>query len=182
MVRQNIDVTPPKATIVLITDAALYANPDDFEHAVDVAASAAVGAVRAGQSVSLWTTGGLRLSANGSPEESMLFLDRLAGVTLLADRAREGLAGTLERLEHAERGGVLIAVGGHPQPAEFGTLTRIAGRFGLAALTRISAPENQRSGTARAAAGLSIIDAPTAAEICDRWERLAQAAARGSVR
>ncbi|MEY9858700.1 uncharacterized protein (DUF58 family) [Catenulispora sp. GAS73] len=205
MVRQNIDVTPPKATIVLITDAALYANPDDFEHAVDVAASAAIGAVRAGQAVSLWTTGGLRLSANGSPEESMLFLDRLAGVTLLSPkstrpakaakstgRTGEGLADTLEHLEHAERGGVLIVVGGHPQPGEIGTLTRIAGRFGLAALTRISTPESQGpgsgsisgsgSGTARSAAGLSIIDAPTAAEICDRWERLAQAAARGVVR
>ena len=189
MVRQNIDVTPPKATIVLITDAALYPNPDDFEHAVDVAASAAVGAVRAGQAVSLWTTGGLRLSANGAPEESMLFLDRLAGVALLSakpaksgDRTGEGLRGTLERLEHAERGGVLIVVGGHPQPAEIGALTKIAGRFGLAALTRITAAEDQRSGPGRSAAGLSVIDAPTAAEICDRWERLAQAAARGGVR
>ena len=185
MVRQNIDVTPPKATIVLITDAALYANHDDFEHAVDVAASAAVGAVRAGQAVSLWTTGGLRLSANGAPEESMLFLDRLAAVTPLSaksgNRTGEGLRATLERLEHAERGGVLIVVGGHPQPGEIGALTRIAGRFGLAALARIGASDGQGAGSGRGGAGLSIIDAPTAAEICDRWERLAQAAARGGV-
>lgn len=177
MVRQNIDVTPPKATIVLITDAALYASSDDFEHAVDIAASAAVGAVRSGQAVSLWTTGGLRLSANGAPEESMLFLDRLAAVN---PGTGEGLTGTLERLEHAERGGVLIVVGGHPDPAELGALTRIAGRFGLAALTRIGAAADG-SGTGRAA-GLTIIDAPTAAEVCDRWERLAHAAARGGVR
>ncbi|NUR24808.1 MAG: DUF58 domain-containing protein [Catenulispora sp.] len=80
MVRQFIDVTPPRSTVLLITDAELYASPDDFEEAVDVAASAAVGAIRSGEAVALWTTGGLRLTGNGGPEDAMLFLDRLSTV------------------------------------------------------------------------------------------------------
>lgn len=189
MVRQNIDVTPPRATVVLITDAGLYADPDDFEQAVDVAASAALGAVREGQAVSLWTTGGLRLASLGGAEDSVLFLDRLAAVTLdradrssprsdrgdRGDRAAIGLADTVNRLEHSEPGGALIVVGGHPQPTEVAALSRLTGRFGVTVLARIGAAGQSAGGT-----GLTVLEAPTAAELCARWARLAPA--RGGAR
>jgi uncharacterized protein (DUF58 family) len=181
MVRQFIDVTPPRSTVLLITDAELYASPDDFEEAVDVAASATIGAIRSGEAVALWTTGGLRLTGNGGPEDAMTFLDRLATVgwdpTPRDKRAGTGLRGTLDRLEHADRGGTLVIAGGRPEMGELGALSTIARHFGLAVLARIGPAQERGPGS-----GLTVIDAPTAAEVCERWARLAPTLSRGGAR
>jgi hypothetical protein len=181
MVRQFIDVTPPRSTVLLITDAELYASPDDFEEAVDVAASAAVGAVRSGEAVALWTTGGLQLVGNGGPEDAMIFLDRLSTVgwdtTPRDKRVGTGLAGTMDRLEHTDRGGTLIIAGGHPEIGELGGLSAIARHFGVAVLARIGRSEGLGPGS-----GLTVIDAPTAVEVCEQWSRLAPTLSRGGAR
>jgi uncharacterized protein (DUF58 family) len=187
MVRQNIDVTPPRATIVLITDAELYADPEDFEHAVDVAASATLDAIRSGQPITLWTTSGLRQSGNGGAEEAAGFLDQLAAVELTATTAHGsgsaagGLSGTIDRLEHADRGGALVVVGGVPQPRELAALSRVAGRFGVGVLARLGQRTSAEQ-TAGSSAGLTILDAATATELCDKWIRLAPALARSGAR
>ena len=183
MVRQNIDVTPPRTTVVLVTDAELYADPEDFEHAVDVAASATLGAIRSGQPVALWTTSGLRLTGNGGAEEAAEFLDRLAAVEMSPerpDRPGGGFPGTVARLEHADRGGALVVAGGGPRAQDVAALSRAAGRFGVAVLARVGAATTER--TAGGSSSLTVLDASTAAELCDRWVRLAPALTRSVAR
>ena len=74
----------------------------------------------------------------------------------------------MNRLEHSEPGGALIVVGGHPAPAEVAALSRLTGRFGVTVLARIGAAGQSAGGT-----GLTVLEAPTAAELCARWARLA---------
>ena len=176
MVRQNIDVTPPRTTVMLITDPESYRDADEFEHAVDIAASAAVAGLREGQTVALWTTSGLRLRGMGTPDDVSAFLDQLSGVEVSAPDAASGtgLAGTVSRLEHSEGGGTLVVAGGRPDAAGLAALHRIAGRFGLAVLLRASADAAQGSGSELARPGaLTVVEGGSAREVCGMWIRLA---------
>jgi uncharacterized protein (DUF58 family) len=179
MVRQNIDVTPPSATVLLATEPAAYPDPDDFEHAVEVAASAALGAVRAGHGVALWTTGGLRLTANGGADDAVALLDRLTEVGLTPGA---GLAATAAALEHGRRGGALVVASGRVGAPDLDAVHRAAGRFGMAVLVRCgTGAEREPAGRDRGR-GLTVVDATTAAEACERWERLAGSLLTGVVR
>lgn len=78
MVRQLVDASLPQTTIVVDTNEAAYPEPDDFELAVDAAASVAAGA--AGQSfpVRVLTGDGPLAETRGGPHDVELILDRLA--------------------------------------------------------------------------------------------------------
>jgi uncharacterized protein (DUF58 family) len=178
MVRQNIDVTPPSATVLLVTEPAAYPDPEEFEHAVEVAASAALGAVRAGHGVALWTTGGLRLTANGGADDAVALMDRLTEVRLTAGA---GLAATAAAVEHGKRGGALVVAAGRVGAAELGAVHRAAGRFGVAVLVRCGAGVGTQPAGGRGR-GLTVVEAATAAEACERWERLAGSLVTGVVR
>jgi uncharacterized protein (DUF58 family) len=193
MVRQNIDVTPPRSTVLLVTDPDCYADPDDFEHAVDVAASAAVNGLREGQAVALWTTSGLRLLGNGAPDDVSVFLDQLAGVALVEPDSGTGtgIVATVSRLEHGETGGTLVVAGGHPDADGISALHRVAGRFGLAVLLRAGRSRASTRGTTQDSStgssgvrpgALTVVDGPDAGELCGMWLRLAPSLTRSGAR
>jgi uncharacterized protein (DUF58 family) len=85
MVRTFTDDTTAPTTVVLDVGPASYVDDDDFEAAVDVAATCCVVAVRSGSSTTLATTSGMawRLAAHTGDEDA---LDLLAGVSRAADR------------------------------------------------------------------------------------------------
>jgi uncharacterized protein (DUF58 family) len=105
MTRQYIDVTRPHMTLVLVDDPRAVRDPDDFEDAVDLAASVAAVAISAGFEVTLRTTSGESLKAHSSGAA----LESLATVGLHqanADRRLQRLsaATTLVVTGHGARG------------------------------------------------------------------------------
>ncbi len=73
MVRQLVDASLPRTVVVLDNREASYPSGDEFEVAVDVAASIAVAAARAGYPVTVLTADGRPIQAAGSSDvESVL--------------------------------------------------------------------------------------------------------------
>lgn len=76
MMRQYVDITRPRITLVLAVDPRAYVNDDDFEVAVDFIASLAHVAGASGLDVDVVTTAGDRASHNGA--RATAALDMLA--------------------------------------------------------------------------------------------------------
>jgi uncharacterized protein (DUF58 family) len=81
MVRQLVDASLPQTTIVIDTSQDAYPDPDDFELAVDAAASVAAGAARMSFPVRVVTGDGPLVETRGGPHDVELILDRLARLT-----------------------------------------------------------------------------------------------------
>jgi uncharacterized protein (DUF58 family) len=82
MVRQLVDASLPETTIVIDIDADAYPDPDDFELAVDAAASVAAGAAGMSFPVRVLTGDGPLVETRGGVHDVELILDRLARLTL----------------------------------------------------------------------------------------------------
>ena len=175
MVRHNIDVSLPQTTVLLVTDPASYHDPELFEEAVEVAASAVLPPATAGLPVRLWTSDGTILNGRGSHDDPRMFLDFLAGVTTATGT---GLAEMSGRLEQAEAGGTLIMAAGPLGPADASVLRRLALRYDDAVLALIGGQQDDgMAGGTRASLGdrvLTVIPAGSAAQFCARWSELAR--------
>ncbi|MDN3023979.1 DUF58 domain-containing protein [Streptomyces sp. S.PB5] len=109
IVRQPADTSLPHTTLVLDTREHAHASQDDFELAVDCAASLAYAAARSRLPVHLLDGVGTLLRTKGSGEDGEALLDRLALVTR-SDGPSETVA--FDVLERHRDGGTLIVVGG----------------------------------------------------------------------
>lgn len=67
MVRKNIDPSIPRTTVLLVTARAAYPDPEMFEEAVEVAASAAAAAIRERLPATLHTSDGRSMYRGGRP-------------------------------------------------------------------------------------------------------------------
>lgn len=81
MVRQLVDASLPQTTIVIDTSEDVYPGPDDFELAVDAAASIAAGAAGMSFPVRFVTGDGPLVETRGGPHDVEPILDRLARLT-----------------------------------------------------------------------------------------------------
>ncbi len=95
MMRQYVDITRPRITLVLVTEERAYTSADEFEEAVDFIASLAGVASSSGLDVEVVTTAGERASHGGG--RSTAVLDLLA----LVERASSGVDTRLLRSHRA---------------------------------------------------------------------------------
>ena len=107
MVKELEDVSLPYTTTILDTRAGAYGGDDEFELAVDAAASVAWSATRRRFPVRLLTGDGELLSAKGGAEEAETVLDRLALVERAADAESP-----VDAVRRAGSGGALVLVTG----------------------------------------------------------------------
>lgn len=126
MVRQMVDVSLPHTTIVLDTRPAAYTSGDDFELAVDCAASIAYAAARSNFPVHLVSEAGPVLHTDGSGNDAEAILDRLA---LVRRSDAVSAAAAFDDLEHARGGGSLIVVTGTADTSGLTALGRVRRRF-----------------------------------------------------
>ncbi|MEU5832653.1 DUF58 domain-containing protein [Streptomyces diacarni] len=137
MVKQLVDVSLPHTTVVLDTRAVAYAAEDDFELAVDCAASVAFAAARSNFPVDVLGETGpvLRTDGAGGGDADAL-LDRLALVHL---SERASAAGAFDDLERARRRGSLVVVTGTGDTTGLGALERVRRRFDRTVVLRAGA-------------------------------------------
>ena len=102
MMRQYVDITRPRITLVLVAEERAYTSAEEFEEAVDFTASLAAVASSSGLDVEVVTTAGERASHGGG--RSTAVLDLLA----LVER---GSAGVDTRLLRANRATTIVVRG-----------------------------------------------------------------------
>ena len=95
MMRQYVDITRPRITLVLVAEERAYTSADEFEEAVDFIASLAAVASSSGLDVEVVTTAGERASHGGG--RSTAVLDLLA----LVERGASGVDTRLLRTNRA---------------------------------------------------------------------------------
>jgi uncharacterized protein (DUF58 family) len=157
MVRQLVDASLPQTTIVIDTNEDAYPDADDFELAVDAAASVAAGAAAASFPVRVLTGDGPLVETKGGSHDIELILDRLARLSAHAvphealDVARRVRAG----------GSLVVLTGARGQISRAGTLRR---RFDRVVCVRIR-PEAPGPGFA----GISLIEMANLDELRAAW-------------
>jgi uncharacterized protein (DUF58 family) len=162
MVRQLVDASMPQTTIVVDTGAGAYGEPDDFELAVDVAASVAAGAARMNFPVRVLTGDGPLVETRGGAQDVDAILDRLARLS-----ATEETHAALEVARRVRAGGALVLVtGGRGEISGAGTLRR---RFDRVVCVRVR-PEAPGPGLP----GVSLIEVSDLDELGTAWKGAAR--------
>lgn len=157
MVRQLVDASLPQTTIVIDTNVDAYPDPDDFELAVDAAASVAAGAAAASFPVRVLTGDGPLVETKGGAHDIELILDRLARLSAhtvpheALDVARRVRAG----------GSLVVLTGARGQISRAGTLRR---RFDRVVCVRVR-PEAPGPGLA----GIALIEMANLDELRAAW-------------
>ncbi|WP_329318212.1 DUF58 domain-containing protein [Streptomyces sp. NBC_01262] len=169
MVRQMVDVSLPHTTLVLDTRRQAYASEDDFELAVDCAASIAYAAARSNFPVHLVSEAGPVLHTEGSGNDGEALLDRLA---LVRRSEVKSAAAAFDGLEHHRGGGALVVVTGTGDTDGLSALGRVRRRFERVTMLRIgaataAAPDITGSGTDVPQLHIASLDALLAGW---RWE------------
>ncbi|WP_051299973.1 DUF58 domain-containing protein [Actinomadura rifamycini] len=160
MVRQLVDASLPTTTVVLEARPDRWADPDDFELAVDAAASVAAGAAAAGFPVRVLTGNGPVAETRGGPGDVEEILDRLTGVA-----ARECPQPTMDVVRRVRAGGALVAV--TPGDAELGRIAAVRGRFDRVVVLRVRPP-----GPVPAPPGVRVADVAALDDLPETWRRL----------
>ncbi|HEY3685881.1 MAG TPA: DUF58 domain-containing protein [Streptosporangiaceae bacterium] len=167
MVRQLVDASLPQTTLVLDTRPsggapdrpAVYADPDDFELAVDVAASIAVGAAKLNFPVRMITASGPLLETRGGPDDIEQILDRLSFL-----RPEEAPRTALDMARRVRPGGSLVIVTGtDPGLTQAGALSR---RFDRTVCVRV-----RPSTPAPHLPNVSVLDVAALEDITPLWSR-----------
>jgi uncharacterized protein (DUF58 family) len=157
MVRQLVDASLPQTTIVIDTNENAYPDPDDFELAVDAAASVAAGAAAAGFPVRVLTGDGPLVETRGGPHDIELILDRLARLS-----AHDVPHEALDVARRIRAGGSLVVLtGARGQISRAGTLRR---RFDRVVCVRIR-PEAPGPGLP----GIALIEMANLDELRAAW-------------
>ena len=126
MVRQLVDVPLPRTTLVLDTRRRAYVSEDDFELAVDCAASVAYAAARFHFPVHLVSEAGPVLRTDGSGSDGEALLDGLA-VVRRSDLT--SVAAAFDALESRRGGGALVVVTGTGDTRGLSAVDRVRHRF-----------------------------------------------------
>jgi uncharacterized protein (DUF58 family) len=88
MMRQYVDVTRPRLTLVLVVDARAYRDDEEFEETVDLAASLAAVAGSSGLDVELVTTSGERAMHTGARSAAAMELLAIVEMTTTSPDTR----------------------------------------------------------------------------------------------
>lgn len=136
MVRQTVDVSLPHTTLVLDTRQCAYAVEDDFELAVDCAASVAYAAARWHFPVHLVSEAKPLLHTDGSGNAGEALLDGLA-VVRRSDLT--SVAAAFDGLENHCGGGALVVVTGTGDTRGLSAVDRVRPRFDRVTMLRVGA-------------------------------------------
>ncbi|MEW2358339.1 DUF58 domain-containing protein [Spirillospora sp. NPDC029432] len=160
MVRQLVDASLPTTTVVLEARPDAWADPDDFELAVDAAASVAAGAAAANFPVRVLTGNGPVAETRGGPDDTEVLLDRLTAVA-----PAEGPRSLLDAVRRVRAGGslVVVASGG----ADLGRIAAVRGRFDRVVVLRVRPRE-----PASAPPGVHLVDFGDLDALAAAWRRL----------
>jgi uncharacterized protein (DUF58 family) len=134
MVRQMVDVSLPHTTLVLDTRPTAYASDDDFELAVDCAASIGYAAARSNFPVDLRCETGFVLRTDGSGNDAEALLDRLA---LVQRSTQASAAAAFDGLDDHRGGGSLIVVTGTGDTEGLAALGHVRRRFDRVTMLRV---------------------------------------------
>jgi uncharacterized protein (DUF58 family) len=165
MIRELVDTTVPRSTLILDTAGASYGS-EKFEEAVEVAASLVVTVTGAGLPLRLLTTGGSVVVGSGSGADGQHMLDMLAGVSC----AGTGSLGPVTTGLSAERrGDVLLVVSSRPSEADMVGVGSLAERFsrGVVVLVGGGAPV-----PVALPSHMRLIRVDTASQIAASWGRV----------
>lgn len=174
MVRQNVDVTRPEATVALVTARGSYQGEEHFEAAVEAAASALAAAGAAQVPARLVTGAGVRVAGRGGPGDMRAFLDELAAAEFDDDGDLPRIADLLRPMAG---GGLLVVACGTAESADPSVTGQLAVRYRPAVLARFGPGSAQAAwSAARAPGGAVTIEAADAAEFCRRWRERSAAA------
>jgi uncharacterized protein (DUF58 family) len=161
MVKELTDVNLPSTVTLLDTRPGSYEGDDEFELAVDVAASVACSVARERFPVRLLTGTGELLHGRGGPGGAEEVLDRLAVVERDA-----GAEAPLPALRRAGSGGTLVLVSG--TFAALADAAAVRRRFDLVVFVRVG---DAVDGRPPAAAGVHVIEAGDLDELVAAWPR-----------
>ena len=171
MVRALADTGLPRTVVVLDTRAMAYASADDFELAVDVAASVTLAAARPGFPLVLAC--GDQVFVEGHAAAATV-LDRLAEVQL--DDATDDRS-PLALVRSARGRGALTVVTGDARPAALEPLAGFQAEFDAVTVVTVGSAELPGSPTAHRAAfagrGSLVLHVTDLAEFAAAWQRRA---------
>jgi uncharacterized protein (DUF58 family) len=159
VVRQLVDASLPSTTIVIEARPGVYRDPEDFELAVEAAASIAVGACRANFPVRVLTGSGLLAQTPGGPDGAVAVLDRLARLTLV-----EGADSVIDVVRGVRAGGSLVVLA--PGGADLDRITAVRNRFERVVCLRI-----RPGGSGPSLPGVTLIDVNDLDELAVAWQR-----------
>lgn len=162
MVAEHVDVTRPKATVVLDVEADHY-DADRFEVAVEVAASILVSTVERGFPVRLLVTDGTRLEEEQRPDAHLL-LDALSAVVPVSGVP---IGATASALARDRSGSTLTVVTGDVSPADLAPLRPLTGRYDAVGVISVQAEAT----TERVRAGLPMVVVSDVAGVQRAWLR-----------
>ncbi|TDD79359.1 DUF58 domain-containing protein [Actinomadura rubrisoli] len=163
MVRQLVDASLPTTTIVLEARPQAWPEPDDFELAVDAAASVAVAASAASFPVRVLTGSGPVADTRGGPEDVEALLDRLTAVM-----PGPGPQSTLDVVRRVRAGGSLVVI--TPGGGELSRVAAVRSRFDRVVVLRVRPGE-----PASAPPGVHLIDFGDLDGLAEAWRRLGTA-------
>jgi uncharacterized protein (DUF58 family) len=163
MVREHVDTSLPRI-VVFLDDRADVQTPENFEHAVEAAASILVAVLQAGLNVTLQVASGA-IREGGSGHGFQPFLDALAEAELGGAASLEEAA---QRLRHRRVGDTLLAFSG---AAEQSTLEAIAALRDVYPSIVLNLIGQQQTGTTTAA-GLLVLAAADGADFAAAWDGL----------
>ncbi|GAA4292379.1 hypothetical protein GCM10023178_65220 [Actinomadura luteofluorescens] len=162
-VSQLVDASLPTTTVVLEARPGSWPEPDDFELAVDAAASVASGAASASFPVRILTGDGQVADTRGGPDDVEVLLDRLTSV-----QTREGPRSAVDAVRRVRPGGSLVVI--TPDAAELGRIAAVRSRFDRIVVLRVRPRE-----PAAAPPGVQIVDFTDLEGLAEAWRRLGSA-------
>ncbi|WP_141584178.1 DUF58 domain-containing protein [Actinomadura sp. WMMA1423] len=160
MVRQLVDASLPTTAVVLEARPGSWPEPDDFELAVDAAASVAAGAASAGFPVRILTGEGQIADTRGGPDDVEVLLDRLTAV-----RTRETPRSAVDAVRSLRAGGSLVVV--TPDGAELARVASVRARFDRIVVLRV-----RPAAPAAAPPGVQLVDFADLDALAEAWRRL----------
>lgn len=167
MVRHLVDSALPETAIVLDTRAGSYSGAEDFDIAVDAAATIAAGMAADGFPVVVHTTGGERFRARGARAVPAL-LDQLAVLRLDSGTGPDGGQAAVRRAIQAARRGAsarsgLALIAGALGDVPARPVTAARGYFDRVVLMRAGAGEAGRIG------GMPVVPVARAEDAAAAW-------------
>ncbi|NUS72493.1 MAG: DUF58 domain-containing protein [Corynebacteriales bacterium] len=164
MVREHVDTSLPRMVVLLDDRQIAYPDPQDFEVAVEAAASVIIAALRGNLAVDLHLASGAYLSSGGASEGAQAFLDLLTEVRLHEETT--GLFEVTRRMRQRRVGDTLIALTGPEGEKNLDAVAGLRDAFPSIVATVLGRSE---PGTA-SEQGMLVIGASTVDDFARSWD------------
>ena len=165
MARHNVDTSQPYTVVLLDIDPESYES-DDFETAVDFAASVISGASEGRFPVQLRTSDGRKVGGRGPTGGSVGTSRALDFLTSLRADGSGSLSDELKRLRRELGGTALVAVTGRTDDSVVSLCSEMKHRFDRVVLVSVS----DHPMIAPAGSKVAVIRATDAQQLCTLWE------------